>query len=152
MITISVNIQGQEKVEQGFAEIERGISSLRPLWEKLGEEFRSDEVALFDKQPWTPLAPATLKQKEARGFGGKGILRAEDNLFRSLTERGATGNISRVFDLSAEFGTSDAKAMLHKLGTRRMPARDPMVEPDVDKYATLAGEYLAEVVRNAGFN
>lgn len=149
MITISVNIQGQEKLNRGFTEVEREISNLRPLWERFGEEVRGDEKALFARAPWPPLAPSTIRQKQARGFGDKGILRATDTLFRSLIEKGASGSVERIFDLSAEFGTSDEKAAFHQFGTSRMPARPPMIEPDVNKYTGLASDHFREIIEKA---
>lgn len=151
MIDFHVDIINLPQVDTQFAALDRGIGTLKPLWERFGNEFYQQEVSLFDAQPWTPLSPAYAAKKQEI-YGDKPILRATDALFRSLTEQGATGNIHRINDLDAEFGSNDPKAMFHSKGTSRMPARDPLAEPDVDKYETIAGEYLEEIVSKAGFN
>lgn len=151
MIEFGIETVNLSQVDAKFAALDRGIETLKPLWERFGKEFYSQETALFEAQPWAPLSPAYAAKKQET-YGDKTILRATDALFRSLTEQGATGNIHRVNDLDAEFGSSDFKAMLHFKGTSRMPARDPLAEPNVDRYETIAGSYVEEIVRNAGFN
>lgn len=151
MIEWGIEIVNLPQVDAKLAALDREIGTLKPLWERFGKEFYSQEVSLFEAQPWAPLSPAYAAKKREQ-FGDKGILRATDALFRSLTEQGATGNIHRVNDLDAEFGSNDPKAMFHFTGTSRMPSRDPLAEPDVDKYETIAGEYLGEIVSRAGFN
>lgn len=151
MIEIGIEIVNLPQVDAKLAALDREIGTLKPLWERFGEEFYSQETALFDAQPWAPLSPAYARKKQEI-YGDKPILKATDALFRSLTQQGATGNIHRVNDLDAEFGSNDPKAMFHFTGTSRMPARDPLAEPDVDRYETIAGEYVEEIVKNAGFN
>lgn len=151
MIAPHVQIVNLPQVFAGLAEMERGIDQLQPLWERFGREFYRQETAHFAAEPWVPLSPAYAQRKQEI-FGNKPILRATDALFMSLTQQGASGNIHRVNRDGAEFGSSDFKAMLHFTGTPRMPARNPLAEPDIDSYTTIAGEYVEEVVRNAGFN
>lgn len=151
MIELHVDIVNLPQVDARFAALDRGIATLKPLWERFGKEFYAQEVSLFDAQPWAPLSSAYAAKKREQ-FGDKPILRATDDLFKSLTQQGSTGNIHRVNDLDAEFGSSDPKAMFHFTGTSRMPARDPLAEPDVDRYETIAGGYVDEMMRNAGFN
>lgn len=151
MIQFHADIVNLPQVDAKFGALDREIGTLKPLWERFGKEFYSQEVSLFDAQPWTPLSPAYAARKREL-YGDKPILRATDALFRSLTQQGATGNIHRVNDLDAEFGSHDPKAMFHFTGTSRMPARNPLAEPDVDRYETIAGQYLGEIVQRAGFN
>lgn len=151
MIEYHVEIVNLPQVDAKFAALDREIQTLKPLWERFGKEFYSQETSLFEAQPWTPLSPA-YAEKKREIYGDKPILRATDALFESLTQQGATGNIHRVNDLDAEFGSNDLKAMLHFTGTSRMPARNPLAEPDVDKYETIAGQYLGEMISKSGFN
>lgn len=151
MIERHVEIVNLPQILAGLGDIEQGLGSMKPLWERFGDEFYAQETSWFDAEPWTPLSPAYAERKR-RAVGNKGILRFTDALFQSLTQEGATGNIHRINDLDAEFGSSDPKAMFHFLGTSRMPARDPQAEPNVDRYDTIAGEYLDQIVRDAGFN
>lgn len=151
MTEFHVDIVNLPQVNAGLMNLERELGLLRPLWEDFGREFYRQETTHFANEPWAPLSPAYAERKREI-FGDKPILRATDVLFKSLTQEGAEGNIHRVNDLNAEFGSNDFKAMLHFTGTSRMPARDPLAEPDVDRYVTIAGGHLEQVIRNAGFN
>lgn len=139
---------GMDRFFAGLARVDRELSSLRPLWELCGKEFYSQETAWFASEPWVALSPgyAARKQKE---FGSKPLLRATDALFKSLTQQGADGNIHQVDDLGAMFGTGDFKAPFHHTGTSRMPARDPFAPPDINRYESIAGNYLVEMVTGA---
>lgn len=151
MIEHHVEISNLPEVDAHFARLSEGIETLKPLWERFGKEFYSQEVSLFSKAPWTPLSPAYAERKR-KEFGNKPILRATDVLFKSLTQQGVAGNIHRVEDMTAEFGSNDFKAMFHQSGTSRMPARPPLAAPDVDRYESLASVYLEEMIKKAGFN
>ena len=148
MIGIHIEMANLPKVNSAFDAITAGVETLKPLWEQFGKEFYQQEAKLFNAAPWAPLSPAYAEYKR-RELGGKPLLRVSDHLLRSFTQEGAPGNIHRIDDLSAEFGSSDFKAILHQLGTDNMPARPPLAEPDAPHYETLAGQYLASVVEKA---
>ena len=135
----------------GFNRIERGLESLKPLWGEFQEQFQKDERDLFAAAPWPPLSERYAEQKR-RQFGNKPLLRATDALFESLTEAGAEGSVRRIDDLQAEFGTSVEYAPFHQLGTSRMPARPPLIEPEEKTYSTIAGRYMESLIESAGFN
>ena len=151
MIEHHVHISNLPQVDAHLAQLSEGVEVLKPLWERFGKEFYSQEESLFNKAPWKPLSPAYAERKRQE-FGAKPILRATDVLFRSLTRQGAEGNIHRINDLDAEFGSNDFKAVFHQFGTSRMPARPPLAEPEVDRYESLASVYLEEIIKKAGFN
>lgn len=151
MIGQSTDWTGLDRFFAGLMRIDRELASLRPLWELCGREFYSQEIAWFASEPWVGLSAGYAKRKQEQ-FGSKPLLRATDVLFKSLTQQGAGGNIHQVDDLGAMFGTGDFKAPFHHTGTSRMPARDPFAPPDIDRYETIAGEYLGEMVSKAGFN
>lgn len=132
-------------VDRVLAGYEKGLESLVPLWELFGKEFYQQETKLFNDAPWAPLSPAYAKRKQEE-FGNKPLLRATDDLFKSFTQQGATGNIHQVSAMNAVFGSSDFKAMFHQMGTIKMPARPPLGEPDLKQYETIAGGYVAEMV------
>ena len=148
MIEQHAELVGLDRFFAGLARIDQGLSSLRPLFERMGQEFYLQEIAWFASQPWVALSPRYAAEKQKR-FGSKPILRALDNLFRSLTQQDAEGNIHQVSDLGAVFGTSDPKAGFHHTGTSRMPARDPFAPPDTARYESIAGNYLVEMVTGA---
>lgn len=151
MIPTFIEIVNLPQVEAQFAFLEKELESLKPLWENFSPEFSQQETEHFAAEPWTPLSPTYVRRKQ-QIFGSKPILRATDHLFASFTEENAADAVRRMEDDSAEFGSSDFKAMLHFAGTSRMPARDPLAEPNIDRYDTIAAEYLDDIVRNAGFN
>lgn len=145
MITITITTQGFPEANANLVKLEGQLSSLKPLWEKLGEEFYGQEKALFEAQPWKPLSPAYAKRKRAK-FGDKPILVATGLLLGSLTKKGAEGNVHRVSDLDAEFGSAVPYGIFHQ------DSRPPIGEPKVEEYRTIAAEYMVEAVRNSGFN
>jgi hypothetical protein len=147
----NVEFVGLDRVFAGFSRIEKRLVSLKPLWERFGREFYRQETAWFASEPWTPLSPEYAERKR-KEFGSKPLLRATDALFKSLTQEGAEGNIHQVNDLGAQFGSNDFKAKLHSTGTSRMPAREPLAEPDVNRYETIAGQYINEMMSEAGFH
>lgn len=145
MNTITIELLGLQTALNAFSALEARTTSLRPLWEKFADEFYIQERQLFDAAPWKPLTPAYAERKR-RIFGDKPILRATDTLFHSLTQKGAEGSIYRVLDQEVEFGSSVPYGIFH------VPTRNPLAEPDEDRYLTIAGEYLVEAVRESGFN
>jgi phage gpG-like protein len=151
MIETRVEFVNLPEVDRKLGRISGQVETLRPLWERFGKEFYAEGESLFNAAPWAPLSPAYEKAKRKK-YGSKPLLRASDALFKSLTQQGAAGNVHRISDREAEFGSSDPKAVFHEFGTGRMPARPPLAEPDIDQYETIAGKYLEEIMRSAGFN
>ena len=141
---ITIEVLGTERMITGLEKVEHGLTSLRPLWELYGQEFYGQEKRLFALAPWTPLSPAYAKRKAAK-YPGKGILRATDRLFHSLTGKGADGNVHRVDDDGAEFGSAVPYGVFHAL------SRPPLAEPDIGRYDTIAGKYVGDLIREAGF-
>jgi phage gpG-like protein len=151
MTGYTIEIIGLEKMLAGMASLESSFSRLSPLMERFGGEFRGSEVALFRSAPWTPLKPASEAAK-ARKFGGPSqIMVASGDLFRSLTEKEDKGHIHRVSDDGAEFGSNVFYGIFHHEGRGRLPERKLLAEPDEQRYETIAGEYAAEMLKEAGF-
>lgn len=145
MTVIHTQVIGLEKLLSGFTTFERGLTRLRGLFEKFGQEFYSQETKLFALAPWKPLTPAYAKRKRAQ-YGDKPILRATDRLWRSLTQKASDGNVHRISDDSAEFGSAVPYGVFHH------ESRPPLAEPDEERYATIAGEYAAQLAEQAGFS
>lgn len=146
MITVTIDLVGLEKVSAGFGLLESRFTRLAPLMELFGKEFYAEESSWFESAPWTPLKPETEARK-AKLYGGPSrILVATGTLLGSLTKQGAAGNVHRVSDDGAEFGSSVSYGIFH------VPTRNPLAEPDEERYATIAGEYAAETIREAGFS
>lgn len=140
--TIRMELVGVDQAQSRLIRVEGGLTRLRPLFELFGKERYLEQKSLFDLAPWKPLSPEYAERKR-KDVGDKGILRYSDRLFLSLTQQGSEGNIHRVDDNSAEFGSNVPYGIFHR------ETRDPMAEPDVDRYMTIAGQYVLEVVREA---
>lgn len=145
MITYSIEIIGLDRALSSAGRLVERLSSFRRLWDRFAKEFYAQEKSLFDRAPWKPLSPAYAERKR-RKFGDKPILQATSTLFRSLTQQGAEGNVHRVDDNSLEIGSAVPYGIFH------VPTRDPLPDPDEDRYVTIAGQYVSEIVREAGFN
>lgn len=129
----------------------RGFSGgdLTTLWPKIEADFYETEKRLFASRgstgatgAWAPLSPAYAARK-ARTHPGRGILVREGDLRASLTGPSARGSFRRATSTSLTIGTSDPKAVYHKHGTSRMPARPPIsVTPDdAKRWAEMAREW-----------
>lgn len=151
MIPVNAQYVGLDRLNKGLSVISAGVSDLRPFFEVVGDEERAAETRLFAEAPWTPLSESYAEQK-AKEFGRKPLLRASDALYKSLTEENAPGNVNRVSETSAEFGSSNVLAKIHQAGTDTLPARPILVKLDPDRAVTLAGAYLQDVIEKAGFN
>lgn len=151
MIPVDLQYVGLDKVDKGLNTISAGVRDLRPVFGAIGDDVRAAEVRLFAEAPWTPLSESYAEQK-AREFGDKPTMRATDVLYKSLTEEGAPGNVNRVDEDSAEFGSSNPLAKIHQAGTDVLPARPVLVELNPDRAVTLAGEYVQDLIESAGFN
>lgn len=142
----SVEILGLERLNVGLDRIERGITHLRPFWKLCGKEFRGQEGKLFERAPWKPLKRETEIRKAKKHGGPSRILVATGRLLRSLTVEGHADAVERISDDEAEFGTAVPYSVFHE------KTRNPVGEPDEDRYNTLAGEYVGRVAREAGFS
>lgn len=95
---------------------------------------------------WAALAPSTVQDRIRKGYGPGPILERTGKLKRSLTERGATGNILRIGPKSLKYGSSVKYFVYHQYGTSTMPARKMMVaqRQDNSQLSRIANTYLRE--------
>lgn len=146
----------------GGVQLDRALSRIISLshnfskpFEDAGEEFRDIEDERFDAEgfgEWPALSPAYAARK-LRLFGNQPLLRATDALYKSLVIKGELGNISRVFPMKAEFGTSIFYAIFHQTGTSRMPARSVILlrEEDKRRLVRTIQRYMIASGQEAGF-
>lgn len=149
-MNVKIEILGVDKFLAGMAQIERGLTSLKPLWEACAKEFYRQESAHFAAAPFAPLSPAYARRKQAQ-YGNKPILQATGRLLKSLTVNQPPDSVHRITDTTAEFGSNVPYLTWHQTGTTNMPARPPIAEADEARYDTLMGEYVARLVKDAGF-
>lgn len=139
------------------------VRGIAPLAEQMIRRHETTEGAAFGHQ-WQELADSTIAAKARKGTLGAGILHDTGDLFRaiyrSLTSGAAIVAINGGLRLVLGAGALDdpierLKFRWHMLGTRRMPARQPIPSPlprsfrdDVRK---LVHDYIATGrIRGAG--
>lgn len=179
-IEIEFEVAGQS-VERKLATFGREVKDLSHGWERVGEDVLADNMLnmigqgrlytkedrlVFDrstgkfrpsKNPratdWAALAPATVRDRERQGYpGSEPILWRRGDLARSVSQRGAAGNIFRVRPDGVEVGTNDPLAAYHQFGTVNMPAR-PIVGLTRERQAGVVkrlNEELERQIRLAG--
>lgn len=103
---------------------------MRPVLGVIGIGYRKEVKAIFQKQQpraaglrWEPLSPAYAAWK-AKHFPGQPILVRTGVLKKSMTERGATGNLTLIGSVSAIFGSTISYGAYHDEGTSRLPKRN----------------------------
>lgn len=154
MIHLFGEVLGSAQLDRALTRIESASQNLTEPLEEVGDEFRAIEAEHFDAEGpgWAPLSPKYAARK-LRLYGDKPILRATDKLYRSMTIKGAEGNVSRVQPMSAEFGTSIFYAIFHQTGTVKMPAREVIMlnEDDKRSLVRVVQRYMIATGQAAGF-
>jgi phage gpG-like protein len=154
-----VEVLGEEIFNRAFNRID-SLSDLRPIWSNVIREFYLIEAEQFESEGaagasgrWAPLTDAYSKSKQV-SHPDKTILRADDDLFDSLTDPEAAGAILRPDEQELTLGTSVPYATAHQRGTRRMPARPPisMGEQQKRRIQKSIQAGLVRFIREAGFN
>lgn len=128
-----LQLYGQHTFEFKLRRLGERAAKSRPALEKIGLRMLSDERRLFETggrsghTPWRPLAKDTRIAKAAAGYRQPSApLIGTGDEMRSLSERGAPGNIFRVTDTYVIIGSSKPQVDLQMTGTRDMPARPPI--------------------------
>lgn len=137
-VRIRFQVEGQKEIVRRLATFGQQIETLAPAWEQVGQDLLDDFAANFAQEGgffrksanWPQLAPATVKDRLRRGYGGAHPMLERTGLLRqSVSERGTPGNVFLVEANSLTIGTSYPVAKWHQDGTRRkdgtqrMPAR-----------------------------
>lgn len=154
-----VEVAGEQVFDRAFNRID-SLSDLRPLYPEVIREFYLIEREQFESEGaagasgrWAALSDVYARYKQV-AYPDQPILRAEDDLFRSLTDPEAPQAILRPEPTELIMGTSDPKAILHQRGTRKMPARPPISFSEAQKRRIQKSiqSGLVRFIREAGFN
>lgn len=129
---------GDPLLDRSLLRFSDRAGNLRPVLAQLAEDFYDVETVQFATEGvrsgrWYPLQERTVRQKQAQGYGSRGILERTLELEESLTTR--TGRYS-LYRLQADellIGTTDPKAIFHQKGTRFMDPRPPVELGEDDK-------------------
>lgn len=154
---LHVSIDGQEVVLRALDRVMRDAEDWREAWDECETLFHQIEARQFGSQggrggsPWQPLSKAYAKWKTLK-FPGKPLLVLTGKLKASLTGRSADSIHDAQKD-SLTLGSSLAYGDYHQRGTRKMPARPPIVitTSDLGQFARRMTKRMETVGQRAGF-
>ncbi len=115
--------------------ITRG-TDMTPAMEKIGLYLMGATLRNFEaggRPQWVPLKPATIADRREQGYGAGPILVRSGKLKRSLTKRGAPGQIFQPKPRSLRYGSSLEYFQDHQKGTALIPARMMLVMQKQDR-------------------
>lgn len=157
MLNLRLTIKGETRLAQAFNRLARSIQNYRPAWPAITALYRQMMSEQFESQGsrggrrWVPLSPAYKRWKDIVA-PGQPILVLSGKMKASLV--GRTGDTIEQFrPASLTLGTRIRYAGYHQTGTRRMPARPPIVlrPRDVRAMTDVIVNQNAEYGTRAGF-
>lgn len=151
-------IDGEKGIDYAIGAIREGISDWREVWPEVERIFYVATLAQFRTigqrggTPWAPLSAGYRKWKEKK-YPGQPILVRTGRLRRSLTAVGNEDTIRDQQPMALTIGSSTPYGIFHQRGTRRMPARPPLVltKTDYGKMVSRMFRYAQKVGADAGF-
>lgn len=153
MSVIHITIEGKDALLVGLNRFVDRARNWRPTFEK----FQDVALGIFRRRfetagpGWPPLARSTEAEK-ARRFGGPSRILIRTGALYGSFVKGATGNISRIDSLSAEFGSSIPYGVFHQEG-RGVPERRviEITGEDEARFERIAVDDLVEEAKGLGF-
>ena len=126
-----VKISGVQKTQARFTGMILRSKSFEPIFIKAKKRIEAANAANFAANGlpaggWAPLDPQYAAFKQAK-YPGKPTLVGNGRLFRSVASM--TSSVSSISPTKAEFGTNVEYAKFHQYGTRFMPKRKIIFEP-----------------------
>lgn len=114
MFALELKESGAQDFQLALVGAEKVLSDWRPAFQKLAPQSAIMIHTVFEQEGpgWLELKPSTLKEKE-KHFPGKTILRRTDRLYHSF-EEGAADNVTRLEELTAEFGSAVPYGIYHQ--------------------------------------
>ena len=115
--------------------IARG-TDLTVAMERVGNYFLGVNLRNFQAEgrpKWTPLQPATIKDRLRQGFGAGPILQRTKLLFHSLTKKGAPYQIFRARPRSLIVSSRLPYFEIHQKGGEHIPKREMLGYQKQDK-------------------
>jgi phage gpG-like protein len=136
-VKTEVDFYGEDLVASKILGFGERATDLRPAFRKFADILHLSATRQFASAGgygsggWAPLAPSTLRRKEAAGLNN-GVLQMTYQLRDSLTGD-STDSIVNYDRNEFEFGTRVPYARYHASGTSRMPRRRPMETTKSDR-------------------
>lgn len=130
-VDVDIDVKGIAKTQARLTGMMLRSKTFEPIFIKAKARLALSNAANFTSNGlpvggWAPLDPQYAAYKMAR-FPGRPPLVGDGTLFRSVTAM--TAGISSVSPTKAEFGTNVEYAKFHQYGTRKMPKRKIIFEP-----------------------
>lgn len=150
----SVVIFGEKKVAAKFDRMGRDILDERPAFDKVADYLMKITATQFDSQgrrgggQWKPLTSKWARYKVLKGYDPR-ILHKQGVLRRSVTNRGARGQILRINKQEMEFGSNLEYAARHQFGYGNVPARPflRILGSDEKKIAKMISDHIMRAWR-----
>lgn len=159
MIRFTAEVAGDQVLSRAFNRVDEQISDFRFVWPSVAgeiyqitnEQFESEGASGASGQ-WAGLSAAYARFKAAE-FPGQTILKAEEDMFNSLTDPEAPDAIYRPLKDELIIGSRDPKALAHHKGKGRLPARPiySFTEAHKRRMQKAIQRELAALTRRAGF-
>lgn len=134
-LRLSMTIDGVKQLDRVFTKLTEKLDDFSPVWEEIAANFYEMEKEVFKSEGAADglRQYASLSDKydewKKKHYPGMKILHLTGELEESMTQKGATGNITEITPNSMKVGSSVKVgnynlAALHQYGTKRMPARE----------------------------
>ena len=157
MLKLRLTIKGETRLAQAFNRLARSIQNYRPAWPAITALYRQMMSEQFESQGarggrrWVPLSPGYKRWKDIVA-PGMPILVLTGKMKASLIGK-TSDTIEQFRPASVTLGTRIRYAGYHQTGTRRMPARPPIVlrSRDIRDMSNVMVKQSAEYGTRAGF-
>lgn len=135
MVHFQFQIFGEKQVGFMMDNLGTKLSNYKESLEQIAKDYYVGEKSTFSaegafegKPSWAQLSPEYERRKKEK-YGNQPILVRTGSLRKAVTNRNARGSIFRLTKLSLVVGANIPVggwnlAMLHQLGTSKMPARE----------------------------
>ena len=157
---VDFTVTGETAAAQKIQAMGMRVMNPMPAFTQIVKMMEDDIEELFESEgassgkPWAPLKPETIVQKIRKGQNVN-ILTATEGLRDSLT--GGEGGATKITPIGIDFGSAATTesginlAALHRGGTSKMPARDPVdFNPQqVLSYVKVLEHYIIEGLAGA---
>jgi len=157
LLNLRLTIRGETRLAQAFNRLARSIQNYRPAWPDITTVYRQMMSEQFESQGsrggrrWVPLSPAYKRWKDIVA-PGQPILVLGGKMKASMVGK-TSDTIEQFRPSSVTLGTRIRYAGYHQTGTRRMPARPPIVlrPRDIKAMTEVMVNQSAEYGTRAGF-
>lgn len=168
MIRFDVQATGLPQMASSLGLLARGVKDFSPIWEAIEDDFYQMERDLWATQghgQW-PDNSGLYRERKAEYFPGRVVMELHGDLYKSMTVKGAAGQVRQFTQTSMVIGTSVPHAAIHHYGSdkkmwipapfymwiRGVPKR-PLLDvlpADIARWETLGDRVVGDMARKAG--